>query len=305
MTLNANVNRDKQHDTFIYDKLHLKSFTSPPSSTQSSNPIHSNQVTIIRQLKESLQNEIKSHFFSTYPYYVNQESSKRSIRTRHSGNCIALSYGLQTRLKRQGYTSYLIPASVPIKYRMDDYSEFPICHVAVCVVIDSSKRYILDPAFYFVSPLEVKQGASTTNIDVYDKKSQQQHAPIFKTLVCREIKRESVKNQSKTIDYDVVKVSYDDHTAGEIWDYHLVNILNPDSSIGLKYLHMKKEAFLCIMGKNMVMTCMVKQKIPGGVTLIENGEHTTYEGIHAIPKETKRRFEEIYGMKKVFDMGRL
>lgn len=292
MTLNANVNQDKQNDLFLYDTLHLKPIPHP------TNTVHSNEVTMVRELRDNLQREIKTHCFSTYPYYVNHESSKRAIRKRESGNCIALSYGLQAILKQRGYSSYLIPASVPKKYRMHDYSEFPICHVALCVVIDSTKRYILDPAFYFVSPLEVKQGARTDNIDIYNKESYNQHAPILKTLVCREIKKESIRNQSKTIEYDVARVSYDDHTAGEMWEYHLVNILNPDSSIGLKYLHMKKEAFLCIMGKNMVMKCMVKQKIPGGVTLMENGEYNTYKGVNAIPKEVKKRFEDIYGMKK-------
>ena len=295
MTLNANVNQDKQNDLFLYDTLHLKPIPYPTTE------LESNEITMVRDLRDILRFEIKSHFFSTYPYYVNHESSKRAIRNHQSGNCIALSYGLQSRLKQRGYSSYLIPASVPKKYRMHDYSEFPICHVAVCVVIDSFKRYILDPAFYFVSPLEVKLGARTDNIDIYNKESYNQHAPTLKTLVCREIKKESVQNKSRKIEYDVARVSYDDHTAGEMWDYHLVNILNPDSSIGLKYLHMKKEAFLCIMGKNMVMKCMVKQKIPGGVTLMENGEYNTYEGVNAIPKEVKKRFEDFYGMKKYLD----
>lgn len=297
MTLNANANRDKQRDTFIYDTLHLKPIPSL-SSTSSSISISSNPNTITRHLGDSIQTEIKTHFFSTYPYYVSHESSKRAIKSRHSGNCIALSYGLQARLKQHGYMAYLIPASVPRKYRMEDYSEFPISHVAVCVIIDDSKRYILDPAFYFVSPLEVKQGARTKSVDIYNDKSYKRHSAILQEVVCRDVRKESIQHESKKIEYDLVKVSYNDHTAGDTWDYHLVNILNPDSSIGLKYLHMKKEAFLCIVDRNMVMTCMVKQKVPGGITLMENGEYNTYEGVRAIPPEKKRRFEEIYGMKK-------
>jgi hypothetical protein len=293
MTLNANVNRDKKKDIFVYDTLHLKPIPPPISNEPTSNPI-----TDVRHLSDAIHKEMKTHYFSTYPYYVNHESSKQAIRSHQSGNCIALSYGLQDTLKQNGYNAFLIPASVPKKYRMEDYSEFPISHVAVCVVISDSRQYILDPAFYFVSPLEVKVGSSTKIVDLYNPLSHEKHFPILKDVICRDVRKETIYNDSRKIEYDLVSVSYNDNTANDMWDYHLVNILNPDSSIGLKYLHMKKAAFLCILDKHLVMTCMIKQKIPGGITLIENGKYNTYDKVNSIPEETKKRFSDIYGMKK-------
>lgn len=306
MTLNSNVNRNKKNDVFVYDTIHLKpitisSATPTSASTTTSTPTPTattNPITDVRNLSDIINKEIKTHYFSTYPYYVNHESSKQAITNHHSGNCIALSYGLHEALKHNGYKAFLIPASVPRKYRMVDYAEFPICHVAVCVVISPSKQYILDPAFYFISPLEVKVGASTKTVDIYNSISHEKHFPILKDVICRDVRKESIYNDSRKIDYNLVSVSYNDNTANDTWDYHLVNILNPDSSIGLKYLHMKKEAFLCILDKHLLMTCMVKQKLPGGITLMENGRYNTYNNVSSIPAETKKRFSDIYGMKK-------
>ena len=257
-----------------------------------------------------LNNELTSRFFSTYPYYVQHHSSKKAIQRKKSGNCIALSYGLQSKLKKNGFKSFLVPASVPKKYRMVDYSQFPICHVAVCVVISKHVKYILDPAFYYQAPLRVKIGASTESINVYQSTPTKD---AVDKVMCREIRRErfpidaNPKSVSTTLDnkkedYDVVVVSYENDPEDD-WEYHLVEVLNPDSSIGLKYLHMKKEAFLCMLDENWRMKCMVKQRNPPEIMVTEYGEQTTYPNVDKVPVEVKRRLYDEYGMKPYLNWG--
>ena len=90
--------------------------------------------------------------FSTFPYIMHGLNSKEAIDTFSSGNCVALSIYIQEYLKnRFGVTSYLIPASIPNKYKFPGYLE--ISHVVLAIPKNNTEIFIADPAFYFLNPI--------------------------------------------------------------------------------------------------------------------------------------------------------
>ena len=50
-----------------------------------------------------------------------------------------------------GIVSYIVPASVPKIYQIENSPE--ICHVALLIPISTNSFYIIDPAFYFMEPI--------------------------------------------------------------------------------------------------------------------------------------------------------
>ena len=88
--------------------------------------------------------------FSTIGYYYNM-TSKQQIKKHFSGNCIAMSNGLQYLLQKNNIKSYLIPATVPNIYKRKDLLQ--ICHVALLIPINEYTFYIIDPSFYFLEPI--------------------------------------------------------------------------------------------------------------------------------------------------------
>lgn len=91
--------------------------------------------------------------FSTFPYIVyGLESSKKTLQQYNSGNCIALSLFLKTYFRNLDIVSHLIPASVPKVHMVPGVNH--ICHVSLLIPYDKDKYFIVDPAFYFLQPLD-------------------------------------------------------------------------------------------------------------------------------------------------------
>ena len=98
---------------------------------------------------KSLQNSF-NNAFSTFPYIFHNLNSKQAIEKYNSGNCIPLSIFIKTYLENNfNIKSFLIPATIPNKYKYSGYLE--ISHVAIAIPISSTKFYIADSAFYFLS----------------------------------------------------------------------------------------------------------------------------------------------------------
>ena len=175
--------------------------------------------------------------FSTFPYIMYKiKSSLTSLERYNSGNCIALSSFLQKYLKNNyGIVSYIIPASVPKIYQIENSPE--ICHVALLIPISTHSFYIIDPAFYFMEPIlcdlndPVIRGIDTMNIhskEVLVINSQLVNANaaglIPQTLGCK---------------------CWYETTPDDPWFYYTNEVMDPDKSIGGHFIRNKPEPFLC------------------------------------------------------------
>lgn len=239
------------------------------------------EASFIQTLSHIIKHCMRKHCFSTYPYYVDKKSSNNAIRENRSGNCIALSYGLKHALKKQKIKSVLVPASVPNRYKMDGM--FPICHVALCVITPYGTPLIIDPAFYYLHPLPCIPNGFTDGINIYGGRN------ILERVQFIEMKTGS--NNIKEI-----HVAYDTDMQDK-WKYYFIEVLNPDQSISLRYLHIKQEAFICILNHDLELVCMIRQNPKRNhISLYEKDTYTTYKNVSSIPDEIKKRFETRYGM---------
>jgi len=203
------------------------------------------------QLEEAMKMCYNNISFSTYPYILYKlTSSNDTLKQYNSGNCIALSLFIYTYLKNNyNIHSYIIPASVPSIFRVEGTNN--VCHVALCIPVNSSKFYIIDPAFYFLKPM---------------------HCSI-KHNVPRVIESCNIHNNvNEKIQFILQKTNYDAilpnsieckchfvHLSKDPWSYYLNQILNPDEAIGSIYIKSKPQPFLCNTEYDEI-TNMIKKK---------------------------------------------
>lgn len=175
--------------------------------------------------------------FSTFPYLLYKlTSSQDTLEQYNSGNCIALSLFIQKYLKNNyNLHSYIIPASVPSIFRVEGTNN--ICHVSLCVPVNSSKFFVIDPAFYFLKPAHcsmrqnIKRVIESCNI----------HSNV----------NEKISYILQKSNYDVILPNsieckcYFNHLPEDPWSYYLNEILNPDESVGSIYIKCKPNPFLC------------------------------------------------------------
>jgi hypothetical protein len=203
------------------------------------------------QLEEAMKMCYNNISFSTYPYILYKlTSSHDTLKQYNSGNCIALSLFICTYLKNNyDISSYIIPASVPSIFRVEGTNN--ICHVSVCIPVNTSKFYIIDPAFYFLKPMLCS----------------------IKKNIYREIESSNIHNKiNEKIKYVLHHSSYDAILPKSIeckchfvnlpkdpWSYFLNQILDPDESIGSIFIKAKPNPFLCNTEYD-EETCTVKKK---------------------------------------------
>ena len=196
-----------------------------------------NQLVTKRNIQDALNMCYDNIAFSTFPYIMYKiKSSLASLERYNSGNCIALSFFLKKYLKNNyGLISYVIPASVPKIYQIENSPE--ICHVALLIPISTHSFYIIDPAFYFMEPILCDlndpdiRGINAMNIhskEVQVIKSQLVNASaqglIPQTLGCK---------------------CWYESTPDDIWFYYTNEVMDPDKSIGGHFIRNKPEPFLC------------------------------------------------------------
>lgn len=241
------------------------------------------------QLEESIKMCINNISFSTYPYILYKlTSSHDTLKQYNSGNCIALSLFIHTYLKNNyNIHSFIIPASVPSIFRVDGTNY--ICHVSVCIPVNSSKFYIIDPAFYFLKPM---------------------HCSI-RHNVSRLIESCNIHNNvNEKIHYVLNKSSYDGilpksieckcyfgHLPNDPWCYYLNEVLDPDESIGCIYIKSKPNPFLC------------NTEYDESTNLVKKRYHIKTEGVELVvikdcqeiykgtPSELPKEIEEIIQKK--------
>jgi len=194
----------------------------------------------LEELQSLCISNMKSHPFSTFPYYIFEETSENICDSMCEGNCIALSMNIKKQLQKQNIKSYIVPATVPNKYKLPNMP--PYAHVAVVVPLSKTKVIIIDQAFYFMKPLVVDLNKRTTS-SVPSKNIYKRKIDIIETILI-----------SKT----EVHCAYS-HDPTDSWKYVLTEILNPDASIGTPYLNNKQFPFTCILDDDINMVLYIEK----------------------------------------------
>jgi hypothetical protein len=247
---------------------------------------------------------MKSYPFSTFPYYIFEETSDNICDSMHEGNCIALSMNIKKQLQKQNIKSYIIPATVPNKYKLPDMP--PYAHVAVAIPLSKTKVIIVDQAFYFMKPLIIDLSHLASSIipskNVYNGKMD------YVGVISLNKKRKWEPE---------IHCAYSDDPA-DSWKYVLTEILNPDASIGTPYLNNKQHPFTCILDDNINMVLYIEKndkhiriKLPNDEYIFHNAKdipsdikksiqslmtrpHTTFEEVEKyIPLDHKLSLEDI------------
>lgn len=219
------------------------------------------------QVIEALEDSYLNYSFSTFPYICHNMNSKQALEHFNSGNCIALSLGVQRYLKRKfNIISFLIPASIPRKFAHHRYLK--ISHVALAIPIHKNEYFIADPAFYFLNPARIVCKTTATNSsgivfskDIYHKETQ----PNLKDYTSIEVVHYRTKyspikqvfNSYQTIPGRTFSCQcYFESDSSDQWEYFLVEILNPDEAISTFFINIRRYPFIttCVPDKYGICT---------------------------------------------------
>ena len=190
--------------------------------------------------------------FSILPY-MNNCNSQEAIEKYNSGDCVALCYYIKNYLKENNFISYLIPATIPDKYKMPNYLD--ISHVALLIPINANMYYLVDPAFYFLNPMIINlKNRNQVNPMIFSKNiySNEYENDIIKYTTIEKIEyklnkleSDQIFNQYQMIDKNTYYVTSNYHQdKTDTWNYYLIEVLNPDKAITTFFINIKKTPFI-------------------------------------------------------------
>jgi hypothetical protein len=223
--------------------------------------------------------------FSTFPYIVyGLNSSKHTLDQYNSGNCIALSMFLKTYFKNMGIHSYLIPASVPIQHMVEGVNH--ICHVSLLIPYDKDKFYIVDPAFYFLEPLNcqinnnVERECVTMDI----------HKDVYSPL------KYILTGPDEHNQFNMQCTCYFNDSTQDKWHYYVqeVALTDADNIIGATFMKCKPEPFIVktVFENNRVKKLYHIKKQSHDTCTIIKGDKEIYNGlINDIPKHVLKEIK--------------
>lgn len=210
-----------------------------------------NQVLSEDEVIEILDDCYKNCAFSIFPYLFHI-NSEQAIEKYNSGDCVALSIYIKNRLKKINIQSYLIPATIPNKYKLEGFLE--ISHVALCIPLSFNKFYVVDPAFYFLNPIIIDLNNPENENIVYSKniyKNEEKNMLVDYTTIDKIkykvelLDKTVVFNKYQTIPSNTYYVhTYYTDDAMDSWKYFLIEILNPDEAITTFFINIKKTPFI-------------------------------------------------------------
>lgn len=176
------------------------------------------------KIEEALFTCYENICFSTFPYLKYKlKSSEATLQRYNSGNCIALSTFLKKFLwNNYRIHSYIVPASVPSIFRVDGTPV--LCHVALLIPLSPTSYAVVDPAFYFLEPMIVSFTPGPVQKIVSMNIHKQTREDIYYT------------GGDKITCYFV---------PDDPWEYHTIEVLDPDESIGCHFIRQKPQPFLC------------------------------------------------------------
>lgn len=205
----------------------------------------------IKYINEIMENCYKNIAFSTFGYIFHNTSSEESIDNYNSANCVGMSYYVKKKLLEKGITSYFIPASIPKIYRMDDYLE--LSHVVLFIPF-KDRQFIVDCAFYFLSPLEINLDNNSCNKLIFSKQiyANEHETDLLKYKSIKEIycnldftSEQIFLNQYQIIPKNTYFVNcFYKNDKTDIWRYYIINILNPDEAISNFFIKIKSNPFI-------------------------------------------------------------
>lgn len=226
-----------------YHKLHTRDFLRNVKSQEVDENI----------IMDSLDKCYQNTAFSTFPYIMHNMNSKEAIETFNSGNCIALSMYIQQHLlQKYNIKSYLIPATIPDKYKFSTYLD--ICHVALAIPKNKKEIFITDPAFYFLNPIKINTESEDIPVvfskDIYkfephrDLSDYISIEKIQSLLIKKEVSQ--VLNKYQTIPKNtIVCQCHYLRDSFDTWSYFLREITNPDRAISTFFINTRKIPFIC------------------------------------------------------------
>ena len=288
----------------MYHQLNLKSFMDENFQQKI------NQKNIISSLK----NCYRKKAFSTFPYIIRNYNSSDSIDKFNSGNCVALSTYLKNYLKKKyNIKSFLIPATIPRKFSHRDYLD--ISHVCLAIPKNNNTIYIADPAFYFLNPIKVKLNDDRTsrifskNIYLNESNDHPKDYTSIDRVICQTIK---LDDNLKLNNYQLVPKNthyskcYFCNDKTDIWNYYLIEVLNPDRAISNFFSRIRFEPFIMTTTTDKNGICSpnyhIKVEFNSIVIKKENEEidRFYFEDIISNPNNFKDKIKE-YKLSKFFD----
>jgi len=180
--------------------------------------------------------------FSTFPYIVSNYNSTKALDKTNSGNCVGLALFVKQCLKEiYNVNSFLIPATIPNKYKHDGFLE--ISHVALAIPIDKENIYIADPAFYFLAPILINKKKKTNKpiicIDIYNDKPDL----IFSNNY--QLKKKIFYNKYQSFPKNTfICEAFVEGDQDDTWNYFLREVINPDHSISTFFINTRKKPFI-------------------------------------------------------------
>jgi hypothetical protein len=237
-------------------------------------------------VEEALQVCYDNISFSTFPYIMyGIKSSNDTLNKYNSGNCIALSLFLKKYLKNIGIHSHLIPASVPKIHMVEGVNH--LCHVSLLIPYDKDKFFVVDPAFYFLTPLD----CSIQNNRLRCADSMDIHREVI-TKVNYIIRSADKYNHQK-----IQVTCYFDEDPDDTWNYYVkeINLNDADNFIGAKFMEMKPEPFIVKTGfdiKNNTVKKLYHIKYRDGSIIIIKDNKEIYTGpVSHIPKTIQKELQ--------------
>jgi hypothetical protein len=186
-------------------------------------------------VEEALQICYDNISFSTFPYIVyGLQTSKQTIENYNSGNCIGLSFFLKKYFKNIGVVSYLVPASVPKVHMVKGVNH--ICHVSLLIPYDKDKFFIVDPAFYFLSPLDCQIKDNKERVIDSVNIHNDTITPIHYKLT----------DADKYNENELQCTCYFEEDPDDVWHYYVqeVSLEYADAIIGNTFMTKKPEPFI-------------------------------------------------------------
>ena len=267
-----------------------------------------------KNLMLALKKCYKNSAFSTFPYIIRNYSSKNSINKFTSGNCVALSMYLKKYLKQKyNIKSFLIPATIPKMYSHPSYLN--VSHVSLAIPKNNKDIYIIDPAFYFLNPIKLRLNSNKEgrifSKNVYKKEFNlipKDYDSIDRVIYQdKKLESDMILNKYQTIPkgtyYSKCYYCKDKH---DIWNYYLLEILNPDKSISNFYSTIKFEPFIVStkVDKNGICCSNYTLKVESNYIIIKKENNTIEEiSFDSILKNPDKFKEDIkkYNLSKFFD----
>lgn len=211
-------------------------------------------VPTFKDIDEIVNECYKTCYFSTFPYIHNNDiSSRTALKKYNSGNCIAMSMYIQKQLRKKNIISYLIPATVPNKYRVKGYLD--ISHVALAIPVNDTKVYLIDPAFYFLKPILITLDSPNRSYygmskNIY-KPEVEDDPKKYASIDYLNLRAFKTTTPTQLNDYQYIPKNtyyvkcHTVHNADDPWYYYMRKVVNPDQAIGKFFLEIKNDPFIC------------------------------------------------------------